>query len=116
MLATDGEAKRCWSGTVSDLFKAPTETDLLAFFAAMDANQKEKLWIHCAANIRVSAFIGLYRVIRLGWEEERAFALMHELWKPDMVWERFIAAMLESAANLNSPATAAGQTAGCRRA
>lgn len=76
-------------------FAAPKEADLLAFFAAMDAHRDEKLWVHCAANMRVSAFLGLYRVIKQGWEPERAFELMHGLWQPNEVWSAFIAAMLE---------------------
>lgn len=75
-------------------FAAPTEADLLAFFAAMEAHQNKKLWIHCAANIRVSAFLGLYRVIKQQWTEEAAFELMHELWQPNDVWSSFIASML----------------------
>lgn len=75
-------------------FAAPTQADLLAFFAAMEAHQGERVWVHCAANMRVSAFLGLYRVIRQGWEEERAFELMQSLWKPDEVWTSFISAML----------------------
>ena len=75
-------------------FAAPTEADLLAFFDAMDAHGGGKVWLHCAANLRVSAFLGLYRVIRLSWDEPRAFELMHGLWQPDAVWSSFIAAML----------------------
>lgn len=45
-------------------FAAPSEADLIAFFAAMEANRGHKLWIHCAANYRVSAFLRLYRVIK----------------------------------------------------
>lgn len=71
-------------------FANPTESDLLAFFAAMDAHRGMKLWVHCAANMRVSAFLGLYRVIRQGWEIELAFELMHELWQPNEVWSSFI--------------------------
>jgi uncharacterized protein (TIGR01244 family) len=76
-------------------FAAPTESDLLAFFAAMDAHSGERLWVHCAANIRVSAFLGLYRVIKQGWAAEPAFALMQGLWQPNEVWSSFIAATLE---------------------
>ncbi len=76
-------------------FAAPTEADLLAFFAAMEAHQQEKLWIHCAANVRVSAFLGLYRAIKQGWEPERAFELMAGLWQPNEVWSSFIVTMLE---------------------
>ena len=76
-------------------FAAPTEADLLAFFDAMQAHAGERLWVHCAANIRVSAFLGLYRVLRQGWEKERAFELMSSLWQPNDVWSAFIAATLE---------------------
>jgi uncharacterized protein (TIGR01244 family) len=75
-------------------FGAPTETDLRAFFAAMDSHGGEKVWIHCAANIRVSAFLGLYRVLRQGWPEEKAFELMRGLWEPNEAWSAFIAKML----------------------
>lgn len=76
-------------------FSAPTEADLLAFFSAMQAHRGQKVWVHCAANMRVSAFLGLYRVIKQGWEDQRAFELMHSLWQPNEVWSSFIAAMLE---------------------
>ena len=71
-------------------FAAPRQSELQAFFDAMDARSGEKLWVHCAANIRVSAFLGLYRMIRQGWPRERAFALMDGLWKPNEVWDAFI--------------------------
>jgi uncharacterized protein (TIGR01244 family) len=76
-------------------FTAPTEQDLLAFFNAMDEHQGEKVWVHCAANMRVSAFLGLYRVIRQGWEVEPAFELMRSLWQPNEVWSLFIASSLK---------------------
>lgn len=71
-------------------FESPADADLQTFFAAMDAHRAEKLWVHCAANIRVSAFLGLYRVVRLGWDVEPAFELMHGLWQPNEVWSLFI--------------------------
>jgi protein tyrosine phosphatase (PTP) superfamily phosphohydrolase (DUF442 family) len=75
-------------------FAAPTRADLQAFFAAMEAHQGEKIWIHCAANIRVSAFLGLFRVLRQGWPSDRAFELMRGLWEPNEVWAAFIEQML----------------------
>ena len=75
-------------------FEAPSEADLLAFFAAMDALGGRKALVHCAANKRVTAFLGLYRVARLGWDAEAAFAMMRALWLPDAVWSAFIEAML----------------------
>jgi uncharacterized protein (TIGR01244 family) len=58
-------------------FGAPTADDLAAFFAAMDRARGERTWVHCAANLRVTAFLGLYWRLREGW--------------PD-VWSSFIAA------------------------
>jgi protein tyrosine phosphatase (PTP) superfamily phosphohydrolase (DUF442 family) len=85
-------------------FDAPTEGDLLAFFDAMEANRGRRVWIHCAANIRVSAFLGLYRILRQGWEAKAAFELMDGFWQPNAVWATFIADALGSqAAPVESP-------------
>jgi len=75
-------------------FSSPTENDLRAFCAAMDAHKGEKVLVHCAANFRVTAFIGLYRIIRDGWTREKAFEPMKSVWEPDEVWKTFIAKML----------------------
>ena len=77
-------------------FSAPTRRDLAKFFAAMKAHEGQKVWVHCAANIRVSVFLGLYRVIEQRWEREVAFAQLSELWQPDEVWSAFIESALES--------------------
>ncbi len=79
-------------------FTSPTQQDLLAFFDAMDQYRGQKVWVHCAANMRVSAFVGLYRVLRQGWEEERAFELMRGLWEPNEAWSSFIATALQGRA------------------
>lgn len=76
-------------------FSTPTRKDLLDFFAAMKASEGQKIWVHCAANIRVSAFLGLYRVIEQRWEREAAFAQLSDLWQPDEVWSAFINSALE---------------------
>jgi uncharacterized protein (TIGR01244 family) len=76
-------------------FDAPTEQDLLTFFDAMDANADKRILLHCAANKRVTAFLGLYRVIRQRWNPERAFAPMQTVWEPNENWAPFIREMLE---------------------
>lgn len=75
-------------------FATPTREHLQAFFDAMDAHRGQKLWVHCAANYRVSAFLGLYWVLRDGQPRDAAFALMRGLWTPDATWARFIEAQL----------------------
>ena len=75
-------------------FGAPTEADLLAFFAAVDAHRGRRLLVHCGANYRVSAFLGLYNMLKLGQSRDEAFALMDSVWKPNPVWTQFIEDML----------------------
>jgi protein tyrosine phosphatase (PTP) superfamily phosphohydrolase (DUF442 family) len=78
-------------------FSSPTESDLQRFFAAMDASKGKRVWVHCAANMRVSAFVGLYRHLREGWPEAQAFQLMNDVWQPSGVWSAFIRDRLHGA-------------------
>ena len=71
-------------------FDAPTLEDFRAFVATMDAWSGEKVFVHCAANFRVSAFVALYGELRLGWPRARADALAHRLWQPNDVWRAFL--------------------------
>lgn len=75
-------------------FGRPTAADLESFMKVMDSYRGKKVWVHCAANMRVSAFLGLYRVLRQGWERPEAFELMRSVWEPDEVWTQFIATAL----------------------
>lgn len=71
-------------------WERPTPADLDAFLAAMERHRDRSLCVHCAANMRVSAFILLYRVLRLGWRVEDALPDLHALWQPNAVWQAFI--------------------------
>jgi uncharacterized protein (TIGR01244 family) len=72
-------------------FAAPTADDYRAFVRAMDAHASDKVFVHCAVNMRVSAFMALYGQERLGWSEARAGEHLAEIWTPDAVWQRFLA-------------------------
>jgi len=75
-------------------FDAPAEGDLTKFFEAMDVRRDRRIWIHCAANMRVTAFLGLYRRLRDDWPEDRAFELMLDVWEPNPLWSAFIRTQL----------------------
>lgn len=75
-------------------FGNPTARDFAAFGAAMDRLQSRKLWVHCAANMRVTAFVGIYRARHLRWKKDAAFELMRSVWEPDAVWSEFIKSQL----------------------
>ena len=72
----------------------PTEADLARFFEVMDATQDKKRFVHCIANMRVSAFMFLYRVLRQGMPLEEARATMSQIWQPNPIWQKFIEAEL----------------------
>lgn len=80
-------------------FSAPTQADLTQFCDAVDAHAGQKRFVHCALNKRVSAFLGLYRVTRLGWDREAAFDVMRSVWEPDAVWQAFIEEALKKHAS-----------------
>lgn len=73
-------------------WNTPTKDGLNVFMDAMDSNKDKKIHVHCEANFRASAFITMYRILRLGWNPEEAFAVMHTIWDEDAypVWKMFI--------------------------
>ncbi len=75
-------------------WKAPTAADLNEFMSAIDACGDKKLFIHCAANKRVSVFMALYRIKRLGWSYDEALRDVNKTWTPDAVWQQFINQMI----------------------
>lgn len=71
-------------------FEAPDSQQLKTFFTAMDAFSDQKIWIHCALNYRVSAFLYLYiRIIKKGTKEEAERYLLPS-WQPNETWLAFI--------------------------
>jgi protein tyrosine phosphatase (PTP) superfamily phosphohydrolase (DUF442 family) len=74
-------------------WQRPERSHLERFFAAMEARQGQRLFVHCAANKRVSAFMALYRIHRLGWPRDKAMAFLDLSTFPP-VWQAFIQEML----------------------
>jgi protein tyrosine phosphatase (PTP) superfamily phosphohydrolase (DUF442 family) len=75
-------------------FDAPVLSDLKRFFATMDRYRINNIFVHCACNWRVSAFIFLYRTIRCDVPVAIAIHDLHAVWKPDETWQVFIDSML----------------------
>jgi protein tyrosine phosphatase (PTP) superfamily phosphohydrolase (DUF442 family) len=72
-------------------FNAPRHDDLRRFVDVMDAFKGKKVFVHCAANYRVSSFVALYGESRLGWTPEQGEAHMRRVWEPNPTWAQFIA-------------------------
>ena len=72
-------------------FEQPTEEDFARFCEEMERIGSAPVLVHCAANMRVSAFVFRYRRDVLGEDPERAREDLHRLWQPFGVWKTFIA-------------------------
>lgn len=77
------------------IWENPTLEDVEQFFDIMEANTDKKVFVHCAANMRVSAFIYLYRRIHEGMSDEEAKEDLHHIWKPNENWQKFIERVIE---------------------
>ncbi len=71
-------------------WEAPRPQDLEAFFEAMQRLEGKTLFIHCARNMRVSAFMYLYRVLKLGEDQLACLNDLRRIWEPNPVWQAFI--------------------------
>jgi protein tyrosine phosphatase (PTP) superfamily phosphohydrolase (DUF442 family) len=73
-------------------FKAPRSQDLETFFDAMESSRGKHVFVHCAANYRVSSFVALYGQAKLGWSVQDADAHIRRVWEPNDTWVEFIEA------------------------
>jgi len=71
-------------------FQAPSAEDFRTFSQVMDAFDGRRVFVHCAANMRVSAFVFLHRVLRQRVPVAEAERDLQAIWQPDEVWSRFI--------------------------
>lgn len=76
------------------IWENPTLEDVNQFFHVMEANADKQIFVHCAANMRVSAFIYLYRRLHQGLNDEVAKQDLQRIWVPNEVWQNFIQTVL----------------------
>jgi protein tyrosine phosphatase (PTP) superfamily phosphohydrolase (DUF442 family) len=72
------------------VWERPELHQLAQFFGALKVFAGRNIWVHCAKNMRVSAFIYLYRKLCLAESEEAAALPMREVWVPNETWKAFI--------------------------
>ena len=69
---------------------APMLENFQEFINVMDGHLDQKIFIHCAANKRVSAFLYLYRQICEGIDEKIARQDLARIWTPNPIWQNFM--------------------------
>lgn len=79
------------------LWSAPKPQDFASFCDVMHRLADKKVFIHCAMNMRVTAFYSSYAMKYLGWSYEQADALVARIWDAhegftmDDIWRGFVA-------------------------
>ena len=71
-------------------FNRPTQQDFDQFVAQMQNHPNQKIWVHCAANMRVSCFLFKYRTAILGENLSDAAADLKKIWQPNKTWRDFV--------------------------
>jgi protein tyrosine phosphatase (PTP) superfamily phosphohydrolase (DUF442 family) len=75
------------------VWERPLRADLERFFGVMDELTGKRIFVHCAANKRVSVFLALFRQLRQGWSPDAVMPDVHAIWEPDDVWNLFMKEM-----------------------
>lgn len=72
-------------------WEKPTIASLEDFFEAMDKYKEVELLVHCQLNWRASAFVYLYRTIRLKEPKKEAAKALKKIWNPEKyeAWDAF---------------------------
>lgn len=68
-------------------FENPKISDLLIFINILQSLKECKVWIHCAKNYRVSAFMYVYHKYVLRTPFELINLDIFDLWKPSKKWQ-----------------------------
>ncbi|WP_431483690.1 L-tyrosine/L-tryptophan isonitrile synthase family protein [Pseudomonas solani] len=89
-------------------FNKPMVDEYQLMRAALRAHVDEHVFVHCAANYRVTVLLGRYGVDELCWAPEKSDALIASVWRLEdfPVWEKFASELSQLAGGLtalNSP-------------
>ena len=71
-------------------FTAPSDEDFDQFVSAVESGEAGRVWVHCAANMRVSAFTYRYRRSLQQGDASGLTGDLHSIWEPVGVWKEFI--------------------------
>ena len=75
------------------VWESPTVEDWRQFQTVLAENAESKVFVHCAANMRVSVFVYLHRRLT-GISQTEAEPLLHQIWTPNETWQAFMQQVL----------------------
>ena len=77
------------------VFDNPTEEQLRLFLDLLSINEDRKVWVHCALNYRVSAFMYIFHKYYLQTPFDDIDLSLLEQWKPSPKWQKLMKIELE---------------------
>jgi len=83
-------------------FHAPKIETAMRFFRILDENRGRRMFIHCAANMRVSALLYAYRVARGDMSRAEAGEDLARVWEPNPTWKKYIEEVIAAAIRTSS--------------
>ena len=72
------------------VFKNPQISEFANFIELLKKHKDKKIFIHCQMNMRVSVFMSLYFMVIENLPYKDAMVLIHKVWEPDEIWEKFM--------------------------
>jgi len=78
-------------------FERPDIELALRFFDVLDRHRDRRMFVHCAANMRVSALMFAYRVVRGQMSRDEAGDDLELIWVPNPTWARYIEDVIAAA-------------------
>ncbi len=72
------------------VFKNPQISEFDTFIELLKKHKNKRIFIHCELNMRVSVFMSLYFMVIENLPYKDAMELIHKIWKPDEIWEKFM--------------------------
>jgi RimJ/RimL family protein N-acetyltransferase/protein tyrosine phosphatase (PTP) superfamily phosphohydrolase (DUF442 family) len=71
-------------------FEAPEPEHASELYGLLERNEGEPVFVHCAKNMRVSALLSGYRMVRGGVPSRDALTDLHAIWHPNHTWRRYV--------------------------
>jgi uncharacterized protein (TIGR01244 family) len=72
------------------VWEAPQVEQFQLFSALLETLPDDRIWVHCAMNMRVSCFMYLHNRRTAAMPEHQARSLMNQVWEPDETWTGFM--------------------------
>lgn len=76
-------------------FENPTLEQVKLFLSVLSSLENEKVWVHCALNYRVTAFMYLYHKHILNTPFDDINLSMFEQWSPSAKWQELMKSSIE---------------------